>query len=107
MAITLSENAAERVKSFIRSEPEAVGLRLGVKQTGCSGYEYVVDLTKQIADSDEVFESNGVSIVVDTGNLAMLDGTHIEFGRQGLNEGFEYHNPNAKALCGCGESFSI
>ena len=107
MAITLSENAAERVKNFIRSQPQALGLRLGVKETGCSGYEYIVDLTQHIGESDEVFQSNGVNIVVDTTSLAMLDGTHIEFGRQGLNEGFEYHNPNVKALCGCGESFSI
>ncbi|MCB1739745.1 MAG: iron-sulfur cluster assembly accessory protein [Gammaproteobacteria bacterium] len=107
MAITLSEHAASRVRSFIDKKPGAYGLRLAVKTTGCSGYAYVVDLTDQAREDDRVFESNGVRVVVDPKSLPLVDGTHIDFKHEGLNEGFDYHNPNVKALCGCGESFGI
>ena len=106
MSITLTETAAERVRRYIASDG-GVGLRLGVKKTGCSGFAYVVDLAAVIGEDDQVFETNGVNIVVDPGNLALLDGTCIDFVRDGLNEGFHYDNPNVKSLCGCGESFGV
>ena len=107
MAISLTETAAERVRNFMSTQPSATALRLGVKKTGCSGFAYVVELTSRVSDSDEIFDTDGVKIVVDKQILPMLDGTRIDFTRQGLNEMFEYDNPNVKSLCGCGESFGI
>ena len=106
MSVTLTEIAAERVKRFLDNRG-GNGLRLGVKRTGCSGFAYVVDLAGAIADDDSVFETEGVTVVVDAASLPLVDGTRIDFGREGLNEGFIYDNPNVKSLCGCGESFGI
>ena len=107
MPITLSDNAADRVRRFLDVRGHGAGLRLAVKKTGCSGFAYVVDLEDEIRDGDSVFESNGVAVIVDPDTLPMVDGTHIEFAREGLNETFTYDNPNVKNLCGCGESFGV
>jgi len=107
VSVSLTDAAAERVKTFMKTHTQAMGLRLGVKVVGCSGFAYVVDLADSINDDDQVFESNGVTVVVDARSLAVVDGTEIDFSRQGLNEGFEYHNPNARNMCGCGESFGV
>ena len=107
MSITLSDTAAERVRRFLDARGHGRGLRLAVKKTGCSGFAYVVDLEDEIAEDDQVFESNGVSIIVDPRSLPMVEGTHVDFARDGLNETFTYDNPNVKSLCGCGESFGV
>ena len=107
MSITLSDTAADRVRRFLDARGHGLGLRLAVKKTGCSGFAYVVDLEDEIGEGDRVFESNGVSVIVDPGTLTMVDGTHIDFAREGLNETFTYDNPNVKNLCGCGESFGV
>ena len=107
MAVMLTDSAAERVKRFLAERGSGVGLRIGIKTTGCSGFAYVVDITDEIADHDRVFESHGVKVIVEPDNLAYLDGTTIDFSREGLNEGFSYDNPNVKSLCGCGESFGV
>ena len=107
MAITLTDRAAEHIKGFMARQQPAAGLRLAVKPTGCSGFKYVVELAKDIAAQDRVFESRGVSIVVDDQSLKYLEGTEVDYAREGLNEGFRFENPNVKATCGCGESFSL
>ncbi|MCA1804507.1 MAG: iron-sulfur cluster assembly protein IscA [Xanthomonadaceae bacterium] len=107
MAITLTEAAAHRVKTFMESRGKGVGLRLGVRTTGCSGMAYVLEFADEIADSDHVFEDHGVRVLVDPKSLVYLDGTELDFAREGLNEGFKFNNPNVKDECGCGESFSV
>jgi len=107
MAITLTENAAERVNRFLEKRGRGVGVRLGIRKTGCSGYAYVVDFADDIADSDAVFEDQNVKVVVDRNHLPYLDGTELDFGRSGLNETFVFNNPNVKEECGCGESFTV
>ncbi len=106
MAITLTERAAQHVQRFLTNN-EGNGLRVGVKPTGCSGYMYVVQPVKEVNDHDQVFVSQGVQIVVDDESLKYLDGTEVDFTREGLNEGFKFVNPNVKATCGCGESFTL
>jgi iron-sulfur cluster assembly protein len=107
MAITLTERAATHIREFMASEDNANGLRLAVKPTGCSGYMYVVELAEQRQDHDAIFESHGVALVVDPESLKYLNGTEVDFAREGLNEGFRFANPNVTATCGCGESFSL
>jgi len=107
MSIRLTDAAAERVRRFLERNRAAVGMRLGVKTVGCSGYAYVVDLAEAVNEDDTVFETNGVKVVVNRKSLPIVDGTEIDFAHEGLNEGFAYHNPNAKSLCGCGESFGV
>ena len=107
MSVTLTQPAAERVKQFIAERQGAVGLRFGVRTTGCSGFAYIVDLADEVAEDDVVYESNGVKVLVDPKSLPYVDGTSIDFGRDGFNEGFRYLNPNVKSECGCGESFGI
>lgn len=107
MAITLSEEAAERVKRFLVNRGANVGLRVRAKTTGCSGFAYVVELADGINPDDQVYQSHGVKVIVDPKSLPLLDGTRIDFVRDGLNEGFQYDNPNVKSLCGCGESFGV
>lgn len=107
MAITLTATAAERVKNHLHQQGEAVGLRLGVKKTGCSGFAYVVDYASKPSAEDVVFEDQGVKVVVDRDSLPFLDGTQVDYVRQGLNESFKFHNPNVKDECGCGESFTV
>ncbi len=107
MAITLSSTAAERVKNHLHQQDGAVGLRLGVKKTGCSGFAYVVDYARGATPEDVVFEDQGVKVVVAKDSLPYLDGTRVDFVRQGLNESFKFENPNVKDECGCGESFTV
>jgi iron-sulfur cluster assembly protein len=107
VSVTLTEAAAERVKTFLSSTPDVQGLRLGVRKTGCSGFAYVVDVAEEVGPEDSVFESCGVNVVVDGKSLPLLEGTEIDFARSGLNECFVYHNPNVKSECGCGESFGV
>lgn len=107
MAITLTPAAAERVRHFIAERGHGVGLRLGVRKTGCSGFAYVVNYADEIQGNDQVFASQGVQVLVDADSLALIDGTEIDFVRHGLNEAFRFRNPNVRGECGCGESFSV
>lgn len=107
MAITLTQSAAERVKNHLARRGHGVGIRLGVKRTGCSGWAYVVDYAEEVGSSDVVFEDREVRIVVDPDSLELVDGTEVDFVKQGLNEAFRFRNPNVKGECGCGESFSV
>ena len=107
MSIQLSEGAATRVQNFLANRGKGIGLRLGVKTTGCSGMAYVIEFVDEVQSDDEVFESHGVKVFVDPKSLLFLDGTEVDFGKEGLNEGFQFKNPNAKDACGCGESFTV
>ncbi|MGI9204153.1 MAG: HesB/IscA family protein [Woeseiaceae bacterium] len=107
MAISLTEPAAERVRSYLDNRGGGIGLRIGVKKTGCNGFAYVVNYADVVNDDDSVFEDGGVSIVVDRESLALIDGTEVDFVKEGLNEAFRFRNPNISGECGCGESFSI
>ncbi len=105
MAVTLTERAATHVQRYLGDHRN--GLRVGVKPTGCSGYMYVVQPVQVVGEHDRVFESRGIQVVVDDESLKYLDGTEVDFAREGLNEGFKFLNPNVTATCGCGESFSL
>lgn len=107
MAITLSEAAASRVRNFLASRGKGVGVRLGVKTSGCSGMAYVLEFVDEIDEGDAVFEEHGVKVIVDEKSLTYLDGTELDYGKEGLNEGFKFNNPNVKDSCGCGESFKV
>jgi iron-sulfur cluster assembly protein len=107
MSITLTESAATRVRSFLENRGKGVGLRLGVRTTGCSGMAYVLEFVDDLNEEDQIFEDHGVKVVVDPKSLVYLDGTQLDYVKQGLNEGFEFNNPNAKGECGCGESFNV
>ena len=105
--ITLTETAAERVGKFLTNRGKGLGLRLGVKTTGCSGMGYIMEFVDELHEEDTVFESHGVKVIVDPKALVYLDGTEVDYTREGLNEGFKFGNPNEKARCGCGESFTV
>jgi iron-sulfur cluster assembly protein len=105
--ITLTESAAARVNKFIANRGKGLGLRLGVKTNGCSGMAYVMEFVDELQAEDTVFESLGVKVIVDPKALVYLDGTEVDYAREGLNEGFKFTNPNEKARCGCGESFTV
>ena len=107
MAITLTEAAAGRVKQFLDNRGKGVGLRLAVKTTGCSGMAYVIEFADEVEDDDVVFEDQGVKVIINPKSLVYLDGTELDYSREGLNEGFKFNNPNVKDMCGCGESFNI
>jgi iron-sulfur cluster assembly protein len=107
MAIHLTPAAAERVRSFLTTRGHGEGLRLGVKKTGCSGWAWVVDYADAVNPEDAVFEAEGVKVFVDPTSLVLIDGTTVDFRKQGLNESFAFHNPLAKGECGCGESFNV
>jgi len=107
MAITMSDAAAERVRKFMENRGKGVGLRLGVKTTGCSGLAYVLEFVDQLEDGDHMFEEKGIKVIVDGKSMVYLDGTELDFVREGLNEGFTFKNPNVKDECGCGESFTV
>ncbi len=107
MAITLTESAVQRVNTFLEQRGKGVGLRLGVRTSGCSGMAYVLEFVDEVEDNDVVFECHGVKVIVDPKSLLYLDGTELDFGKEGLNEGFKFNNPNVKDECGCGESFTI
>lgn len=107
MGIKVSEAAARHASSFLTSRGKGIGLRLGVKTTGCSGLAYVLEFVDELNPDDKVFEDHGVKIIIDGKSLVYLDGTQLDFVKDGLNEGFEFNNPNANGECGCGESFNV
>jgi len=107
MAITLTQTAANRVDTFLANRGKGIGLRLGVKTTGCSGMAYTLEFVDTLNEEDTTFESNGVKIIVDPKSLVYIDGTELDFTKEGLNEGFKFINPNVKDECGCGESFTV
>jgi iron-sulfur cluster assembly protein len=107
MSISLTSAAADRVRSFLGRRGHGVGLRLSVKKTGCSGFAYVVNYADDIGADDVVFEDGGVKVIVDRESLGFIDGTEVDFVKQGLNEAFRFRNPNVKGECGCGESFTV
>ena len=107
MAISITESAAKRVTAYLEKRGQGVGLRLGVRSTGCSGYSYVINYADSVDGEDVVFEDRGVKIVVDPEALKLIDGTEVDFVQNGLNEAFSFKNPNVTGECGCGESFNI
>ncbi|MEJ2309070.1 MAG: iron-sulfur cluster assembly protein IscA [Gammaproteobacteria bacterium] len=107
MAITLTQAAADRMSSFLANRGKGIGVRLGVKTSGCSGMAYVMEFVDEINEDDQVFEEMGVKVIIDEKSLVYLDGTEVDYGKEGLNEGFQFKNPNARNECGCGESFTV
>ena len=107
MAISLTQSAATRVRDFLAKRGHGVGLRIGVRRTGCSGYAYLIDYADAVEPDDVVFDDGGVKVIVDTKSLGLIDGTEVDFVKDGLNEAFKFRNPNVKGECGCGESFSV
>lgn len=107
MAITVTDSAASHVQGFLEKRGKGIGLRLGIKTTGCSGLAYVLEFADEVNPEDEVFESNGIKVIVDPKSMVYLDGTQLDYTREGLNEGFKFDNPNVKDECGCGESFTV
>ncbi len=107
MAITLTDSAAERVRTYMDKRGKGIGLRLGVTKTGCSGYSYVINYADEFTDSDLVFEDKGITVIVDPDALELIDGTEVDFVKNGLNEAFSFRNPNISGECGCGESFNV
>ncbi len=105
--ITLTESAAEHVRSFLAKRGKGVGLRVGVRTSGCSGLAYKLEFVDAPNPEDVQFESHGVRVVVDPKSLQYVDGTELDYTREGLNEGFKFRNPNVKDECGCGESFNV
>ncbi|CAM5223711.1 iron-sulfur cluster assembly protein IscA [Alishewanella longhuensis] len=107
MAISMTTAAAERVRSFLQNRGKGVGLRVGVKTTGCSGLAYVLEFVDELNDDDQIFEEHGLKLIVDGKSLVYIDGTQLDFVKEGLNEGFQFNNPNVNGECGCGESFTV
>lgn len=107
MPVTLSEKAATHVANFLAKRGKGYGLRLGVRTSGCSGMAYKLEFVDEAGEEDVVFESHGIRVVVDPKSLPYLDGTELDYAREGLNEGFKFNNPNVKDQCGCGESFQV
>lgn len=107
MSITMSDSAAQRVQSFLNHRGKGLGLRLGVRTSGCSGMAYVLEFVDEKNDDDVVFEDKGVKVIIDGKSLVYLDGTELDFVKEGLNEGFKFNNPNVSSECGCGESFNV
>jgi len=107
MAITLTDSAVDRVRNYLEQRGSGIGLRLGIKKTGCSGFAYVINYADDVQPGDIVFEDAGVAVVVDPDALEYIDGTEVDFVKEGLNEAFKFRNPNAAGECGCGESFSV
>ncbi len=108
MAVTLTENAASRVKSMLDKRGKGLGLKLSTKVSGCAGFSYVIDYADEIAENDEVFESFGMKVIVDKKSLSNVDGMELDYVKESLlNEGFAFNNPNVKDSCGCGESFTV
>ncbi|CEO40129.1 iron-sulfur cluster assembly protein IscA [Photobacterium kishitanii] len=107
MAITITEAAASRVSTFLANRGKGIGLRLGVRTSGCSGMAYILEFVDDLDEGDQVFEEQGVKIIVDAKSMVYLDGTELDFAKEGLNEGFQFNNPNVSSECGCGESFNV
>ncbi len=106
MSITLTDSAAKQVQSYLDNDEVKVGLRFGVRTSGCSGFAYVVELTDVVNTDDQVFETNGIKVIVDDESLPFVSGTEIDYIHENLSEAFVFHNPNVAASCGCGESFT-
>jgi iron-sulfur cluster assembly protein len=107
MGITITEAAAQRVQNFLANRGKGIGIRLGVRTSGCSGMAYEMEFVDELQEDDQVFEDRGVKVIIDPKSLVYLDGTEVDYAREGLNEGFKFNNPNAKGECGCGESFTV
>jgi len=107
MSITMTAAAADHVRKFLANRGKGLGLRLGVRTSGCSGMAYVMEFADEVGSEDQVFEDQGVKVIVDPKSLLYLDGTEVDYTREGLNEGFKFNNPNVKDACGCGESFNV
>jgi iron-sulfur cluster assembly protein len=107
MAISLTNSAAERVRGYLARRGTGIGLRVGVRRTGCSGWAYVVDYADEVGSDDVVFEAEELKVIVDRDSLKLIDGTEIDFVKEGINEAFRFRNPNSTSECGCGESFSV
>ena len=107
MAITMTDAAASRVRNFLENRGKGIGFRLGVRTSGCSGMAYVLEFVDGLEENDQVFEEKGLKIIVDRKSILYLDGTELDFTKEGLNEGFIFNNPNASSECGCGESFNV
>jgi len=107
MSVTMTAAAANHVRKFLANRGKGVGLRLGVRTSGCSGMAYVMEFADELEPEDQVFEDQGVKVIVDPKSLIYLDGTEVDYAREGLNEGFRFNNPNVKDSCGCGESFNV
>ncbi|AOE83735.1 Iron-binding protein IscA [compost metagenome] len=107
MAISMTESAARHVQRSLEGRGKGEGIRLGVRTTGCSGLAYVLEFVDEVTSDDLVFESYGVKVIIDPKSLSYLDGTELDFVREGLNEGFKFNNPNVRGECGCGESFNV
>lgn len=107
MAISLTESAAKQIKKQLEKRGKGVGLKLGVKKSGCSGYAYTIDYADEIDDNDQVFEQHGVKVITTQADLAVIDGIELDYRREGINEAFKFNNPNVTATCGCGESFAV
>jgi iron-sulfur cluster assembly protein len=107
MAISMTAAAADRVRSFLTNRGKGLGLRVGVKTTGCSGLAYVLEFVDDLNDDDQVFEHDDLKLIVDGKSLVYIDGTQLDFVKEGLNEGFQFNNPNVDGECGCGESFTV
>ena len=107
MAISMTEAAAKHIQGYLDKRGKGLGLRLAVKTTGCSGMAYVLEFADEAEPIDTIFESMGVNVIIDPKSLVYLDGTELDFVKEGLNEGFKFNNPNEKDTCGCGESFTV
>ncbi|MBA1446746.1 MAG: iron-sulfur cluster assembly protein IscA [Chromatiales bacterium] len=107
MAITITEAAAKHVQQFLSNRGKGIGIRLAVRTSGCSGMAYEMEFADELGEDDQVFEDLGVKVIIDPKSLVYLDGTEIDYTKEGLNEGFKFNNPNAKGECGCGESFQV
>lgn len=107
MSVSLTESAARQIKKQLEKRGKGVGLKLGVKKSGCSGYAYVLDYADDLKEGDAVFEKFGVKVIVQEGDLQFVDGIELDYRKEGINEAFRFDNPNIKGTCGCGESFSV
>jgi len=107
MAVTLTDAAAEHVNNYLEKRGKGIGLRLGVRTTGCSGLAYKLEFADEAKPEDKQFESQGIQLFIDPKSMPYIDGTELDFGKEGLNVGFKFRNPNVKSECGCGESFNV
>jgi|TARA_R110002095_G_scaffold58447_1_gene50090 iron-sulfur cluster assembly protein len=107
MSVNVTKSAAAQVQSQLDKRGKGLGLRLGVRESGCSGYSYVIDFADEVGELDQVFEAHGVKIIINKDSLGFLDGLELDFAREGINSAFKFNNPNVKDACGCGESFTV
>ena len=107
MSVTLTENAAKQIQKQLSKRGKGIGLKLGIKQSGCSGFAYVIDYADEVANDETIFENYGVKVVVNSEDLKIIDGIELDYRTEGINEAFQFNNPNVKGTCGCGESFSV